>query len=169
MLITISNPEELDGERLMGIYRESNEENAEDQYPDLDGTEAVEKIRRGFVEFIKKDFLNGANRYFVWEEDGVWVSALRLYFVREGFYYIEALETHPDYRRRGYGARVLSETLKVLEKTGPFEVHDCVSRTNEASLATHRKCGFVIDSDVGVNYLSGKRNERAYGMRCDSK
>lgn len=169
MLITISSPGELDGERLMDIYRESNEENAEDQYPDMDSSEAVEKIKREFVEFIKKDFLNGVNRYFVWEQDGVWVSALRLYYVQEGVYYIEALETHPDFRRMGYGARVLSETLRALEKTGPFEVHDCVSKKNEASLVTHRKCGFVIDSDVGVDYLSGERKERAYGMGYYSK
>ncbi len=169
MLITISSPGELDGERLMDIYRESNGENAEVQYPDMDRSEAVEKIKRGFVEFIKRDFLNGANRYFVWERDGVWVSALRLYLVREGVYYIEALETRPDLRRMGYGTRVLSETLKTLEKTGKFEVHDCVSKKNEASLATHRKCGFVIDSDAGVDYLNGERDERDYGMGYYSK
>lgn len=169
MLITILRPEELDGDRLMEIYRESNKENAEYFYPDMDKTEATRRVAREFVEFVKRDFLNGTNRYLVWEQDGVWVSTLRLYLVREGFYYIEALETHPDFRRMGYGARVLSETLKTLEKNGPFEVHDCVSKKNAASIATHLKCGFVIDSDVGVDYLNGERNERAYGMGYYSK
>ncbi len=165
MLIEITKFEDLDTRALMDLYRESNEENAEYFHPDMDKTEALALQEAGFLEFLRRDFFNGVNRYYVLEEGSVWVSALRLTPVREGFYYLEALETHPDYRKRGYGARVLSETLRSLEKSGPFEVHDRVNKKNTASLATHRKCGFVVDSEVGMDYLTGERNDRSYGMR----
>lgn len=99
--------------------------------------------------------------------EGVWVSALRLYFVKDGFCYIEALETHPDYRKRGYAAQLLFSVINVLKDEGSFMLCGCVHKRNTASLATHKKCGFKIVSDNGYDYLRKEADERHFGMQYE--
>lgn len=66
MLITILRPNEVDGDRLMEIYRESNVENGEYFYPDMDKSDAVARVEREFADFIKIEFLNGGNNKKCW-------------------------------------------------------------------------------------------------------
>ena len=166
MVIEISDWDSIDGRKLMDIYQEGNIENVDYFYPDaVDKNEALRKVEQNFLDFIKTDFLCGRNRYMVLECDGLWVSALRLYWVKDRFYYIEALETHPNYRKKGYASRLLSDVLDMLKKQGSFTVCDCVHKTNAASVATHLKCGFVISSDVGYDYLQDSTDGRNYSMQ----
>ena len=111
--------------------------------------------------------MNAENTYCVLVKDGVWVSALRLNAVMD-FYYIEALETAPMFRRRGYGAEVLNETLHLLRQKGSFVIRDNVGKSNAASLATHRKCGFELEHEDAVDYLHGTVEPSCYGLiyRC---
>lgn len=165
MLIEKRNFSETELRSLMEIYREGNIENIPYFYPDCeDMQEGLRKVEEGFTNYIVNDFLNcPGNSYFILEDEGRWVSALRLYAL-EDCYYIEALETHPDYRRRGYGSALMDLVIGHLGRFGSFVLRDCVSKKNEASLATHRKCGFVIDSDPGKDYLDGSTNDGDYGM-----
>lgn len=150
----------------MDVYRESNTENIDYFYPGQPRTDGLrEKIEANFLHFIETDFLTKpGNSYWVLEEDGVWVSALRLYTVQDRFFYMEALETRPDARRRGYAAKLMGGVMEALKQGGPFRLCDSVHKTNEASLNAHRKCGFVIASDAAVDYLTGTVNEREFGM-----
>lgn len=93
----------------MDLYRESNEENIAFFYPQMqDKREALAKVERDYLSYIKNAFFSSeGNAYVIYESENIWLSALRLYRLQEGFYYIEALETHPQYRRKGYGARLL--------------------------------------------------------------
>ena len=166
MLIEIRGWDHIDERKLMDIYHEGNMENIAYFYPDaVDRDEAFRKVQHNFLGYIKNEFLDGRNRYMVLEYNGLWVSALRLYWVKDRFYYIEALETHPDHRKKGHASRLLSCVLDDLKKQGSFTVCDCVSKRNTASLATHLKCGFVIANDAGYDYLQGTSDERDYGMR----
>ena len=166
MLIEIRGWNQIDERKLMDIYHEGNIENIAYFYPDaVNRDEAFRKIEHDFLEYIKNEFLDDRNRYMVLEYEGLWVSALRLYCVKDRFYYIEALETHPDHRKKGHASRLLSGVLDELKKQGPFTVCDCVDKRNTASLATHLKCGFVIADDAGYDYLQGTSDERYYGMR----
>lgn len=166
MLLTITRFEELNTRALMDLYREGNLENTEYFYPGMDRERALELVERGFLDFLRTDFFNGVNRYYILESECRWVSALRLNRVREGFWYLEALETHPDFRRRGYATRLLGDVLEDLKREGPFTVCDCVHKENGPSVATHRRAGFVIAGD-GVDYLRGTTDEEEYGMRYD--
>ena len=157
---------QVDGRKLMDIYREGNVENAAYFYPDMeDKVQALERAEREFLHYLETDFFaKPGNVYWVLEEDGVWVSALRLSEIAPGDYYLEALETHPGFRRRGCGAKLLTAVLEELKPQGPFRLRDCVGKKNVPSLGVHEKCGFRIAAQDGLNCLSGEVNDRCYGM-----
>ena len=98
--LTELSPE--DGARLMAIYRESNGENAAWFAPDAPTPEeGLRRTEAGFLTWLREDFLpRKENTLWVWEEDGIFLSALRLTEL-DGFLWLEALETRPD--RRGQG------------------------------------------------------------------
>ena len=166
MLLRISQYKELDGRKLMDIYAESNLENTDYFFPDItDKKEAVRKVEEGFLDFLRNEFFaQPGNVYWILEVDGLWVSAIRTSRIKDDVYYPEALETRPDFRRKGYGSRLLGEVLDSLKADGPFVMYNCVSKRNTASLKTHEKCGFRIVSDRGYDYLSEEYDDHCYGL-----
>ncbi len=165
MLLKITRPSEMDDKKLMAIYAEGNIENTDYFYPQIaDKSEAIAKVEYDFCNYIKKEFLNGRNVYYVWESDGIWASALRLYCISDNFYYLEALETAPNFRKQGYATRLLNEVISLLKNNGHFTICDCVSKKNAASLNTHTKCGFKIIDENGYDYLQQERDEHCYGL-----
>ena len=89
---------ELDGQKLMAVYAQSNAENADSFYPEeTDKKKAIQLVEAGFMNFLENDFLKQEGAAcWVWEESGIWVSACRTCRVEPGLYYLEALETRPD-------------------------------------------------------------------------
>lgn len=169
MILQFSALEQIDMGLLMNVYAESNTENAACLYPnEPDKVKAIRLCEDSFYEYLKTDFYTQSDRiYWVLEEQGQWVAALRTYRIRERFYYIEALETNPDYRRRGCAVRLLQGVMENLQADGPFSLWDCVSKDNTPSLKTHLKCGFKIGADPGFDYLQGAYDEYSYGMRYE--
>ena len=166
MLLKIMKYSDLDERKLMDIYAESNLENTDYFFPgETDKETAVKKVEAGFLDFLKKDFfaLTGA-AYWILEIDGSWVSALRTYRIKDDLYYLEALETRPDQRRIGNGSILLSGVIEALGKNGPFQLCDCVSKKNVASLKTHEKCGFQIVSEEGYDYLHEETDNLDFGL-----
>lgn len=166
MLLKITEYRDLDKRKLMDVYSESNFENTDYFYPDeTDKDLAVRMVEEGFLAFLKDDFFSdpGAS-YWILEENGVWISALRINRIQPGLYYLEALETHPDHRIKGYASRLLSGVIDSLKQEGPFRLCDCVSKKNLASLKTHEKCGFRIVSEAGYDYLQGEADEHDFGL-----
>ena len=146
------------------IYAEGNRENAQGKNPGLqDLTEAIREEEGFFVEFLEEFMASERNRYYVLEVDGQWVSALRLTKLND-FYYLEALETGEAHRRKGYGSQLICEVISALKQHGPVTIRSSVNKQNARSLATHKKCGFVIDKENGIDYLNGDLNENSYGM-----
>lgn len=165
MLIKITEADKIDDKKLMAVYSEGNIENAEYFYPQIeDRAEAVKMVETDFCNFVKNEFLDGKNAYYVFSVNGVWVSALRLNYVEPSFYYIEAIETAPAFRKKGYATELLSEVLRDLKPLGHFKICDCVGKKNSASLATHFKCGFVIASERGYDYLQREYDDGCYGL-----
>lgn len=147
------------------IYIESCTENAMENDPDAsDLTAAIRQEEDSFVLFLQNFFSSPKNTYYVLEKDGAPVSAARLTSC-EGFYYLEALETPPIYRKMGYASQLLKEIIAYLHTQGPVDIRDCVNKTNAASLATHKKCGFVLAEENGIYYPSDTVNPKTYGMR----
>lgn len=166
MLITITKYRDLDARKLMDIYSEGNLENADYFYPDeTDKNAAVRKVETRFLDYLKNDFFRQAGAsYWILEEDGVWISALRLSRIQTDLYYLEALETRPDRRGEGSASLLLSGVVDALKNAGPFRLCDCVSKKNLASLRTHEKCGFQIVSEKGYDYLQGVARDHVFGL-----
>ncbi|MBQ1378226.1 MAG: GNAT family N-acetyltransferase [Lachnospiraceae bacterium] len=158
--------QQLDAGKLMAVYSESNYENTDYFFPDeTDKKAAVEKVEAGFLDFLKNDFFHKTEAaYWVLEADDIYVSALRTCKIREGLYYLEALETRPDSRRQGYGAMLLSGAADSLKENGPFRLCSCVSKKNTASLKTHEKCGFRVVLEEGYDYLNGEADDHDFGL-----
>lgn len=165
MIITIKSYSELDERRMMDLYSEGNIENAEDLYPDEDRAQAVLKVEESFLDFLKNKFFAAeGSEYFILVENDEWISALRTSRIRDELYYMEALETRPDMRQRGYAKKLLLEVLGELKKRGKFELYCCVSKKNEPSIRTHLAAGFSIVAENGYSYLQNSTNERTYGF-----
>lgn len=169
VLIEITSYDDIDTRKLMDLYAESNIENADYFYPDMaNKSAALALVEEGFLNFLKTDFFVRPNStYYILEEDGVWVSALRLSLVEKhecSRYYMEALETRPCSRRKGYASKLLNEVIASLKHEGSFILCDCVSKHNEPSLKTHLKCGFQIASTECFDYLQNQADHHCYGM-----
>lgn len=105
MLLRITSARDLDERKLMDVYSESNFENTDYVYPDEPDKEAaVRKVESGFLTFLKEEFFKRPKAaYWICAENGVWVSALRTCEIKHGLYYLEALETRPDQRKKDMG------------------------------------------------------------------
>jgi L-amino acid N-acyltransferase YncA len=166
MLIRITEYQKVDNRKLMDVYSESNYENTDYFYPDeKDKNVAVQRVEEGFLDYLKNDFFNKTDAtYWILEIDDAWVSALRTCRIQEGLYYLEALETRPDQRRKGYGVKLLSSVADSLKEDGPFRLCSCVSKKNIASLMTHKKSGFQIVSEEGYDYLNKEADDHDFGL-----
>lgn len=166
MLLKITHFEDIDGRRLMDIYAESNFENTDYFFPDeKDKKKAVKMVEEGFLDFLKNDyFTHPESAYCIYAENGVWISAARVFHALDDLYYLGGLETHPDFRRQGYAKRLISGIIDELKKCGSFRLYSSVGKRNTPSLRTHESCGFCIVSDVGHDYYYGDDDDREYGL-----
>ena len=161
--LTELSPE--DGVRLMAVYRESNSENAAWFAPDAPTPEeGLRRTEAGFLAWLREDFLpRKENTLWVWEEDGIFLSALRLTEL-DGFLWLEALETRPDRRGQGCGERLLRALAAELYQAGGACVRSCVSKKNRPSLALHKKAGFTVERDPGWDFGTGEEDAGSLGM-----
>lgn len=107
--------EEIDFNKLMDIYEESNWENLSMVESDIDEKSdkniLYQKVRQAYTDYLKNDFLKSGKNYLaILIDEKSYLSALRLF--DEGKYFLlEALETNPSFRRKGYGEKLLSKVL----------------------------------------------------------
>lgn len=110
------------------IYIEGCMENAREKYPDVtDLTTATNRKRIPLSAFCRIFFTLPENTYYVLEKDNMPVSAARLSKIND-FYYLEALETPPQYRKKGYASELLNEMITHLHQQGSVDIRDCVSK-----------------------------------------
>lgn len=166
MLHKITSYSQLDPRKLMDLYEEGNRENIPYVYPDsTNEEESLKKMEEGFLSFLEDEFFTQEkNICWVLEENGAYISSFRLSEVKERFFYLEALQTHPDFRRQGFASKLLNSVIAELQKEGSFTICDCVRKTNVASLQTHKKCGFQVVSEEGFDYLDNTSNPKNYSM-----
>lgn len=144
MLVKVNELNEKEQRLLMDLYEDGNIKNASYFYPDIQDIEVgKKKVEENFIAYIKNEFfINDGNIYYVWEEDGVWISAMRIYKINNNLYYIEALATHPNYRKQGFEEKLMRGVIEDLKVNGEFEMNSMTSKENIASQRTHEKCGF---------------------------
>ena len=158
MLLIMKRLEELDFSALMDVYIEGNLEKAEEY-----GDGGLLRAEREFRDYLREDFFRQRDAFYaVWEEKGRYVSALRLEPYQDGLL-LEALETAPQHRRKGYAVKLVQAALK---HAGNIKIYSHVSRKNTASLRTHEKCGFRKILDHAV-YADGSVNDRCCTLLAD--
>ena len=130
--------------RLMAVYEEGNCENAAELYPDMDRNAALLQAEQDFYAYLKNCFFKTDGAFYaVWVDNGNYVSALRMEPYRDGLL-LEALETMPVHRKRGFASRLLHAVLNGVS----VPVYSHVKKDNLASLRTHTACGLVVVSDT---------------------
>ena len=155
MLKIVRKMNDLSFGKLMEVYIEGNLENGQDMWPDEPESRQIALAEQEFYNYLQQVFFKTSGaQYLIWEENGSYVSALRLEPYQDGLL-LEALETVPEARRRGYAAQLM---YAALESVGNVKVYSHVHKRNLASLRTHEKCGFVRILDHAV-YADGSVND----------
>ncbi len=145
---------ELDFEALMMVYEEGNICNGVLSYPDESATMQVRLAEQDFADYLRQTFFRqeGAS-YCILAENGSYISAARIEKFDNG-YLLSALETRPDYRRKGYGKRLMEDLLCECTGKDMLPIYSHVNNNNTASLNLHLQCGFHIYKD-SARYLDG--------------
>lgn len=154
MLKLATRIRELNFYALMDVYREGNREIGAATYPHADEAEQLLQAEQDFYQYLVQCFfmVDGAV-YAMWEENGKYLSALRLEPYADGLL-LAALETALEYRRQGYACKLMQAVQDWLSQHGTIKVYSHVSRTNEASQRAHCNCGFRKILDYAV-YADG--------------
>lgn len=151
MLRLIKRMRELDFGQLMQVYQEENRKTAQKVHPDLPQGQGELYAEQAFYQYLRECFFETPGAaYAVWEENGRYVSALRLEPYWDGLA-LTALETIPSGRRQGFAGRLVKA---VMEKHSGTKIYSHVKKTNTASIALHESCGFLKIMDHAV-YLDG--------------
>lgn len=163
MLITAKSMKELSFSDLMEVYAEGNRENAEEFWPDMPEGQRILRAEQEFYQYLQEVFFPvRGSVYCIWQEGEKYVSALRLEPYQDGLL-LEALETAPGERRKGYGEALLRAAL---DRCGKTKIYSHVGKWNEPSLKIHEKCGFRQIKSYAV-YVDGSVNQRCYTLLHD--
>ena len=159
MLEIVRSMGALDFEELMAVYRESNAENAQEQ--DI----PIAQVEQNFADYLREDFFRQKGAFYcLWKENGRTVSALRLEPFEDGLL-LEALETMPEQRRRGYGKALVLAALDHVRNEYGKPVYSHVWRRNHASMALHAACGFTQVLDY-AKLIDGSVNTSHVTLKC---
>lgn len=164
-MLVLRRIEEIQGEKFHPIYEESNRENIPFFFPDCrDEQEGLKKVEEGFLSYLREDFFPRGAVCLIETEGECWVSAARLYEIGEGKYFLEALETRPDCRGRGFGYRLLTHMTEHLRIHGEIEIRTNVASDNQSSLKVHEKAGFLRSGMPAWNPLLEEEEEGCVEM-----
>ncbi len=156
MLLMAKSLKELNFRQLMDVYQEGNQDNARELYPDMPMERGILEAEQDFYEYLRTGFFAAAGAYYaLWRADNRYVSALRMERYRDGLL-IEAVETLPEQRRKGYAKALLKA---VMAQVGQGRVYAHIAKWNTASRQLHEGCGFRKISDMAV-YIDGSVNDK---------
>lgn len=160
MLIIAKSLKELHFGSLMNIYTETNLKNGARGWPDEPEPRQIMLAEQDFYRYLLECFFETAGAvYAIWMEDGKYVSALRLEPNRDGLL-LEALETVPEERGKGYASALIRAVQAWLREQGSVKLYSHVSKRNVASLKTHESCGFHRIREYAV-YIDGSVSQEA--------
>ena len=160
MLRIFHHPGNLDFCKLNAVYAQSNAQSAKMIYPLEEPRLAYLQAEYDFERYVRDEFFHVSGAFYaVWEESEAYICALRMEPYLEG-YLLTSLETHPDYRRRGYATELILAVADFVSR--PVYAH--IYKDNHISMATHSKCGFCQILDY-AKLLDGTVTQRACTMR----
>ena len=106
--------------------------------------------------------MENADEFWAELSEGKYICALRLEPYCDGLL-LEALETAPAYRRRGYAEKLI---LAAIAHFAGKKLYSHVSKRNVPSLCVHEKCGFRRILEYAV-YIDGSVNQRSCTLCLD--
>lgn len=150
MLYIATKMQELNFSQLMAVYEEGNRENGERLFSQFSTEEQIFLVEQSVYQYLKEYFFAQKGAVCaVWIANECYVSALRLEPYEDGLL-LEALETAPTQRRKGYAEKLIRAVVEQF----PQKIYSHVSKKNTASLMVHQKCGFVQVLDY-AKYIDG--------------
>lgn len=166
MLRVAKNLRSLSFGALMEVYVDANRKHGAELAPGEPEAGQIRLSEECFYTYLHDDFFTHPGAlYCVWEEGGKYVSALRLEPYRDGLL-LEALETAPDQRGKGFAVRLIQAVQQYLSEQGDVRIYSHVNKKNQASLRTHRRCGFEVFLDYAA-FIDGSVNSRSYTLRYE--
>lgn len=155
MLRIFSSTKELCIGRLMTLYSDEQE-----------GTNRnTVKAEQDFYGFVIDFLRDKRSCYWIWEIDGIYVSALRTEPYRDGIL-LTGLVTDPAFRGRGYAKLLITQTVQCLKEQHCKIVYSHIHKDNIPSIRTHYACGFQLLHHHGV-LLDGSVNSQYYTFSHD--
>ncbi|MGN1347860.1 MAG: GNAT family N-acetyltransferase [Acutalibacteraceae bacterium] len=144
MLNIVTQIDENTISRLMSVYSESMNDMRINFADDDEMCAAYASFLREFVKNPKQLIIAEAS-------DDEWVSALRAIETIKGHWFLEAVETKPEERKKGFGKDLLRHTIDYLKSIGMTELTCTISKNNFKSQALHEKCGFIPTNELPLN------------------
>jgi len=102
-------------------------------------------IKKDYIEYLMKCSIDeNLQAYYVLrnEQDNI-VAVCRVVFDK-GEYYLEGLETHRNYYRKGYATKLLLKVLNEIKRNNILKLYSIVRNHNIKSLNFHKKHGFMV-------------------------
>lgn len=144
MLNIVTQIDENTISRLLSVYSESMNDMRINFADDAQMCAAYTSFLREFVK-------NPKQLIIVETSDDEWVSALRAIETIKGHWFLEAVETKPEERKKGFGKDLLRHTIEYLKSIGMTELTCIISKNNFKSQALHEKCGFIPTNELPLN------------------
>lgn len=163
MLLAASSLGEISFPQLMEVYHQTNLNNGKILAPFDSEARQLQLAEENFYDYLHDSFFRHPSaQYMIWAEEGRYTSALRLEPYRDGLL-LGALETAPDFRRRGCATRLIRAVQGELTRRGNVQLYSHVHKKNLASLSVHGNCDFQIIQDSAV-FLDGTVSAGAFTL-----
>ena len=128
---------------LLSLYKHLHDDD-----PDVNGNTELEGLWT--------DICNDSNIYYiVAESDGKVVSTCTLAIIKNltrnlrPYGLIENVVTHPDYRQKGLGTKVLNKAVEIANKNNCYKIMLLTSSKEEEILNFYEKAGFERGRKTG--------------------
>ena len=142
MLIIAEKMNGLSFRQLMDVYVEGCLERGQELYPEETAARQIALGEQEFYHYLTQVFFRTSGAvYALWSAEEKYVSALRLEPFQDGLL-LEALETAPKERKKGYAVQLIRAVQAWLAERGHIKVYSHVHKRNIPSLRIHEKCGF---------------------------
>ena len=144
MVTYIQKIRDCDISALFSVYSQSLEEARTLHYLRLDANEGFLLASQDYYQYLSRVFFRTSGAILaVYSHNGKYVSALRLEPYQDG-YLMNALETAPDCRGKGYGKHLVKEVITYCRAVGIQVLYSHVHKQNAVSKRLHIAAGFTV-------------------------
>ncbi len=154
MLTIIRSTDPFPYHSIMQIYEESIIRDGQLRYARYSSERQKIEAEQDLYQYLKDAFFRQADAFLaLWTVEGQAASALRMEPYQDGFL-LNALETSPAHRNRGYASCLIKEMLAYFRTLSDLPVYSHIDQNNLPSMKVHQKAGFVF-LNPGATQLNG--------------